>query len=200
MRPGYPRRAEASGWLRGQAAAGAIVWVYRSWRPGTWAFGNVRPGLKCRRFLAALRFCRKRPIFLGEMSAISGTTGSITGASLTPQEQADSALFGGSATNSVSPYVTPQDEVDTELFGGSVAGALANDETPAEAADAALVSVSGGATNSVYSDLEAGVPANLTAASALVSNLAGEVGQQGGIAASAYSLLSAASTLKLTTP
>ena len=141
-----------------------------------------------------------RPINLIEMSAISGTTGAITGAPLTPQEQAEAALFGGSATNTTSPYVTPQDEADTELFGGSVAGAIANHETPTEAADAALVSVPGAGTNSLYSALEAGVPANLAAASALVNNLAGEVGQQGGLAASTYSLLSAASTLKLTAP
>lgn len=134
------------------------------------------------------------------MSAISGTTGTITGAALTPQEQAEAALFGGNATNTVSSYVTPVDEADTELFGGSVASALAANETPGEAADAALVNVSGGSTNSVYSDLEAGVPANLTAASALVSNLAGEIGQSGGIASQTYSLLSAATSLKLTTP
>jgi hypothetical protein len=96
--------------------------------------------------------------------------------------------------------VTPQDEVDTELFGGSVAGALANSDTPAEAADAELVSVPGSGTNAIYADLEAGVPADLTAASALVSNVAGQIGQPGGLAASAHSLLSAESIYKLTQP
>ncbi len=109
------------------------------------------------------------------MSAISGDSSSINGAALTPQEQADAALFGTS-------------------------GSVSTGETAQESADATLLDVTGSGSSSVSSDLEAGVPPDLTAASALVSDLAGQIGQSGSGASSAYSLLSADAALKLTTP
>ncbi len=114
------------------------------------------------------------------MSSISGDTSSVTGAALTPAQLLDSALVGkpGSASTdqaSLSTHATPQQQVD-----------------------ATLLDVAGGSAGTVASDLEAGVPPDLTAASALVSDLASNITAQGSGASAVYSLLSAQSTLKLT--
>ncbi len=109
------------------------------------------------------------------MSAISGNLSSVTGAALTPQQQVDAALFG-----TPSPVPT--------------------DETPTQESDAALLDVSGAGSSSVASEVQAGMPPDLATASALVANLAVEIGRQGPAAASIYSLLSAQDTLTLTRP
>ena len=107
------------------------------------------------------------------MSAISGDLSSITGAALTPAQQTDAALFGAP-----SPMPT--------------------DETPEQQSDATLLDVNGVSSSSIASELQAGMPPDLAAASALVGDLAVQIGQQGPQAASIYSLLSAENTLKLT--
>lgn len=107
------------------------------------------------------------------MSYIGGDNGSVTGAPLTPREQADAALFGSPAP-------------------------LSSSETEPESAEATLVDVTPGSAGSLNSGLEANVPPDMATASALVSNLATQIGQQGTTASSAHSLLSAAATLKLT--
>jgi hypothetical protein len=107
------------------------------------------------------------------MSAISGDLSSITGAALTPAQQTDAALFGAP-----SPMPT--------------------DETPEQQSDATLLDVNGVSSSSIASELQAGMPLDLAAASALVGDLAVQIGQQGPQAASIYSLLSAENTLKLT--
>jgi hypothetical protein len=128
------------------------------------------------------------------MSAISGDNGSLTGAPLTAQEQIDAGLFA--APGSLSTSQTAQESSDAVLLGGSGSGST--DQTSAESADATLLDVTPGASGSVASDLDAGVPPDLTAASALVANLATQIGQQGTQASAVYSLLSADATLKLT--
>jgi len=128
------------------------------------------------------------------MSAISGDNSSLTGAPLTAQEEIDEALFG--ASGSLSTGETAQESADAELLGGSSSGST--DLTSADSTDATLLDVTPGASSTVASDLDAGVPPDLTAASALVSDLASQIGQQGTEAASVYSLLSADATLKLT--
>src|ERR1039458_7119753 len=107
------------------------------------------------------------------MSAISDDLSSITGAALTPAQQTDAALFGAP-----SPMPT--------------------DETPEQQSDATLLDVNGVSSSSIASELQAGMPPDLAAASALVGDLAVQIGQQGPQAASIYSLLSAENTLKLT--
>ncbi len=107
------------------------------------------------------------------MSAISGDLSSITGAALTPSQQTDAALLG-----------TPSQ--------------LATDETPEQQSDATLLDVSGGSSSTTTSEVQAGMPPDLASASALVSSLAVQIGQQGTQAASIYSLLSADNAFKLT--
>ncbi len=107
------------------------------------------------------------------MSAISGDLSSITGAALTPAQQTDVALFG-------APTPMP------------------TSETPEQQSAATLLDVSGSSPSSIASELQAGMPPDLVAASALVGDLAVQIGQQGPAAASTYSLLSAENTLKLT--
>lgn len=114
------------------------------------------------------------------MSAISGDLSSLTGAALT-----------GAA-------LTPNQQTDVALFG--TPSPISTDETPEEQSDATLLDLSGGVTSSVTSDLEAGMPPDLAAASALVSDTAAQISQQGSQATSIYSLLSAQNTLKLTQP
>jgi hypothetical protein len=109
------------------------------------------------------------------MSAISGDLSSITGTALTPAQQTDAALFG-----TPSPIPT--------------------DETPEQQSDATLLDLTGGSSSSIAAELQAGMPPDLASASALVSDLAVQIGQQGPQAASIYSLLSAQNTLKLTQP
>ena len=106
------------------------------------------------------------------MSAISSDLSSITGAALTPAQQTDAALFG-------TPSPVPANE------------------TPEQQSDATLLDVNSG-SSSLASELQAGMPPDLATASALVANLAIQIGQQGSTAASIYSLLSADNTLKLT--
>ncbi|HWD69286.1 MAG TPA: hypothetical protein VG293_03765 [Solirubrobacteraceae bacterium] len=109
------------------------------------------------------------------MSSISNDLSSITGNAPTPSEQTDEALLGTPAP-------------------------LTQGETPEEAADATLVQLSGTATNStnVSSELDSGVPADLAAAGALVSELAGQISGTGSQALSAQSLISADAAYKLT--
>ncbi len=107
------------------------------------------------------------------MSTISGNLSPITGGGLTPSQQTDAALLGAP-----SP--------------------LATDETPEQQSDATLLDVNDSSSSSVASEVEGGMPADLTSASALVSDVAVQIGQQGPQAASIYSLLSADNTLKLT--
>ncbi len=107
------------------------------------------------------------------MSAISGNPSLITRAALTPTQQTDAALFGAP-----SPLPT--------------------DETPEQQSDAALLDVSGGGSADSAAELQAGVPPDLAAASALVGDVAAQISQQGPQAASIYSLLSAENALKLT--
>ena len=111
----------------------------------------------------------------GDMSAISGDLSSITGAALTPAQQTDAALFG-----------TPR--------------AIPANETPEQDSDATLLDVNSGSSSSIGSELEAGVPPDLAAASQLVSDTAAQITQQGSQATSMYSMLSASNTLKLTQP
>jgi hypothetical protein len=107
------------------------------------------------------------------MSTTTGNISSITGSPLTPSQQTDAALFG-----------TPS--------------ALTDGETPEQQSDAVLLDLDGGASSSNLStQLSAGTPPDLATASALVSDLATQIGQLGSQASSTYSLLSAASTLKL---
>jgi hypothetical protein len=109
------------------------------------------------------------------MTRISNDLGSITGNAPTPSEQTDPALLGTPAP-------------------------LQQGETPEEAADATLVELSNTATNSasVSTELEAGVPADVVAASALVGDLAGQISSAGSSALSAQSLISADAAFKLT--
>jgi hypothetical protein len=109
------------------------------------------------------------------MSASSSNLSSITGAALTPAQQTDASLFGAP-----SP--------------------LSTGETPGQQSDATLLDLSGGSSSSIASEVQAGMPPDLASASALVGDLAVRIGQQGPQAASIYSLLSAANTLKLTQP
>jgi hypothetical protein len=109
------------------------------------------------------------------MTRISNDLGSITGNAPTPSEQADEALVG-----------TP--------------GTITQGETAEESADATLVELSNTATNSanVSNELEAGVPADMVAAGALVGDLAGQISSAGSSALSAQSLISADAAFKLT--
>src|ERR1035437_4379999 len=106
------------------------------------------------------------------MSAISGDLSSITGAALTPAQQTDAALFGAP-----SPMPT--------------------DETPEQQSEATLLDVNGVSSSSIASELQAGMLLDLAAASALVGDLAVQIGLQGPRAAANHSLLSAEKTLKL---
>lgn len=109
------------------------------------------------------------------MTRINSDRGSITGSAPTPSEQTDEALLGTPAP-------------------------LAPGETPEEAADATLVELSNTVTSSVNvsSELEAGVPADMVAAGALVGDLAGQISSAGSSALSAQSLISADAAFKLT--
>ena len=109
------------------------------------------------------------------MSSISNDLSSLSGNAPTPSEQTEDALLGTPAP-------------------------LTQGETPAEAADATLVELSGSATNAtnVSGELESGVPADLAAAGALVSELAGQISGAGSGAVAAQSLLSADAAFKLT--
>ncbi len=109
------------------------------------------------------------------VSAISGDNSSFPGSALTPAEQTDAALFG-----------TPS--------------AIPTDATPEQQSDAVLLDLTGTGSSSTASELAAGMPPDLATASALVSDLAAQIGEQGPQAASAYSLLSAEATLRLTQP
>ena len=109
------------------------------------------------------------------MTRISNDLGSVTGNAPTPSEQADEALVG-----------TP--------------GTITQGETAEESADATLVELSNTATNSgnVSNELESGVPADIAAAGALVSDLAGQISGGSSSALSAQSLITADATFKLT--
>jgi hypothetical protein len=109
------------------------------------------------------------------MSAINGDLSSISGTALTPAQQTDATLFG-----------TPS--------------AIPTDETPGQQSDATLIDLSSGSSSSVATGLQAGMPPDLAAASALVGDLATQITQQGTQASSMYSMLSAENTLKLTQP
>lgn len=115
---------------------------------------------------------KRRADHESDVSAISSDLSSITGAALTPAQQTDAALFG-------TPSPVPANE------------------TPEQQSDATLLDVNSG-SSSLASELQAGMPPDLATASALVANLAIQIGQQGSTAASIYSLLSADNTLKLT--
>jgi hypothetical protein len=114
------------------------------------------------------------------MSSISGETNSVTGAALTPAQQTDLALLGrtGSATTAGTP--------------------VSEYETPQEQTGATLLDLTAGGSSNVASEVAAGVPPDLSAASALVSELVNNITAQGSAASAAYSMLSAGSTLKLT--
>jgi hypothetical protein len=111
------------------------------------------------------------------MAEISNDLSPISGSPATPAQQADEALVGTPAP-------------------------VSKDETAKEAADATLVdlSSSGSSTSSVGSQLASDVPPDVVAAGALVSDLASQISGSGSEASSAYSLLSADATLKLTQP
>jgi hypothetical protein len=108
------------------------------------------------------------------MTSITNAVGTVTGNAPTPSEQADEALLG-----------TP--------------GTITQGETAQESADATLVQLSNSATNSasLSGELEAGVPADMVAAGALVSDLAVQIGGAGSSALSAQSLISADAAFKL---
>jgi hypothetical protein len=110
------------------------------------------------------------------MSSISNDLSTITGSTPTPAEQTDEALLGGSPAP------------------------LTKGETPEESADATLVDLSSTATNStnISGELDSGVPADVVAAGALVSDLAGQISGSGSEALSAQSLISADAAYKLT--
>jgi hypothetical protein len=109
------------------------------------------------------------------MSEISSDLTTINGSAPTPSQQADEALLGTPAP-------------------------LTQGETPEESADATLVDLSSTATNAsnVSAQLQSGVPADLVAAGALVSALAGQISGAGSEALSAQSLISADAAYKLT--
>ena len=109
------------------------------------------------------------------MSSINGDLSSISGAALTPAQETDAALFGAPSS-------------------------IPTDETPEQQSDAVLLDLGGGGSGNVASSLQAGMPPDLATASALVGDLATQIGQQGSQAASTYSLLSAENTLKLIQP
>ena len=100
-------------------------------------------------------------------------------------------------TVSGSP-LTPGQQADEALVGRPVQ--ISQGETAQEAADAELVDLSAPAANStnISSELQAGVPADLAAAGALVSELAGQIGGAGSEALSAQSLITADAAYKLT--
>jgi hypothetical protein len=109
------------------------------------------------------------------MSSISNDLSTISGSTPSPAEQTDEALLGTPAP-------------------------LTKGETPEQAADATLVDLSSTATNStnISGELDSGVPADVVAAGALVSDLAGQIGGAGSAALSAQSLISADAAYKLT--
>jgi hypothetical protein len=109
------------------------------------------------------------------MTRITNDLGTVTGNAPTPSEQADEALLG-----------TP--------------GTITQGETAQESADATLVQLSNSATNpaGIGGELEAGVPADMVAAGALVSDLAAQIGTAGSSALSAQSLIAADAAFKLT--
>lgn len=112
------------------------------------------------------------------MSAISGVGDpSLQGATLTPQQQAEEALLGGSPSG-LLPGATPQQQADAALVD------LSDASTAAGNLGAAL---SGG-------------PASLSEAGALVDQLTAEVTAQGAGAANAFKLLSATAAYSLTKP
>ena len=112
------------------------------------------------------------------MSSITSTGNSaLTGAALSPQQQAELALFGG----------------------GTASPPVSSSETPDQQADAALVDLSAASTApSLGSELAAGATPREAEASELVSSLAADISSSGSSASSIYSQLSAYATYALT--
>jgi hypothetical protein len=106
-------------------------------------------------------------------SVSTGVQPSVSGAQETPQQQEEAALLG-------------------------TTGNLTAGETPEQSAAAALVDLSGGATSAVPSELQAGEPPDLVAASALVGSLVEQIGAESSNAANAYQLLSSSAVYSLT--
>jgi hypothetical protein len=112
------------------------------------------------------------------MSSITGTDNSaLTGTALSPQQQAEMALFGG----------------------GTATPSVSSGETSEQQANAALVDLSAASTvPSLGSQLANGATPQEAEASELVSSLAADISSSGSGAASIYSQLSAYATYALT--
>jgi len=109
------------------------------------------------------------------MSAINGDLRTISGTDLKPSHEAGAGQTGNKG-----------------------AGAVV--ETPEQQSDAVVLDLSGPGPRSIGSRPAVGVPADLSAASALVGDLASQITQAGPQAASAHSRVSAQATFKLTQP
>jgi hypothetical protein len=116
------------------------------------------------------------------MSSITGADGTQpSGAALTPQQQAELGLLGGSTS---APLTS--------------APLTSANETPQQEADAALVQLSPASTASgIAAELAAGATPQEAEASALVSQLASDITASGPAAASIYSQLSARAAYSL---
>ena len=109
------------------------------------------------------------------MSGIDNDLSSISGSPMTPAQQADEALVG--TPGSISDYETAEESGDATLLDLSPAGS---------------------SSSSISSELSEGIPADVVAAGALVDAVSSQISGSGPEASSAYSLLSADATLKLT--
>ena len=110
------------------------------------------------------------------MSGISNDLSAISGSSATPSQRVDEALVGDGLTRSPSMRRL-RNRGDATLLDLSTAAS---------------------SSSSIGSELNEGVPADVVAAGALVDALSSQISGSGSEASSAYSLLSAVATLKLT--